>query len=229
MLVALGQRAALAIHNAHLYEQAQQAATLEERQRLARELHDAVTQTLFTTALIADVLPDLWHIDSNDAQRQLAELRRLTRGALAEMRTLLVELRPGALTDLPLSELLRQLAEATAGRTRLNITTTVEGEPWTLPAEVQVALYRIAQEALNNVIKYAQAGHAVLELRYDNCGSVALELRDDGCGFDPDAVAPGHFGLATMRERADAIGGTFSLTTQRGHGTTIEVGWRHTD
>ena len=157
LCVALAQRAGLAIQNARLYEQAQQAAALEERQRLARELHDAVTQTLFSTALIAEVLPELWHLDTAEAEQRLAELRRLTRGALAEMRTLLVELRPGALTELPLADLLRQLAEATAGRTRLEVTATVEGSVHPLPPAVQVALYRIVQESLNNVVKHARA------------------------------------------------------------------------
>ncbi|MBV9355077.1 MAG: diguanylate cyclase, partial [Chloroflexi bacterium] len=138
LVSALGQRAGLAIQNARLYEQAQQAATLEERQRLARELHDAVTQTLFSTALIAEVLPELWDLAPEEGRQRLAELRRLTRGALAEMRTLLVELRPGALTELPLGDLLRQLAEATVGRTRLEVTARVEGQARPLPAAVQV-------------------------------------------------------------------------------------------
>jgi signal transduction histidine kinase len=229
LLVALGRRAALAIQNARLYEHAQQAATLEERQRLARELHDAVTQTLFTTALIAEVLPDLWKLDANEGGRQLAELRRLTRGALAEMRTLLVELRPGAITELSLTDLLRQLAEATAGRCRLEVSTTVEGEPYPLPAEVQVALYRVAQEALNNVIKHARAEHAMLALRYDREDGVKLQLGDDGRGFDVTSIPPGHFGMATMRERADAIGATFALSTQPERGTRIEMSWRQSE
>ena len=139
LLTALAQRAGLAIQNARLYEQAQQAATLEERQRLARELHDAVTQTLFSTALIAEVLPELWDLDVREARARLADLRRLTRGALAEMRTLLVELRPDALTQLTLGDLLRQLAEATAGRSRLEVNARVDGPVRSLPPGVHVA------------------------------------------------------------------------------------------
>src|ERR671939_1213039 len=114
---ALAQRAGLAIQNARLFEQAQQVATAEERQRLARELHDAVTQTLFSASLIAGVVPRLWERDPEEARVRVEELRRLTRGALAEMRTLLLELRPAALVETPFGHLLHQLAEATAIRT----------------------------------------------------------------------------------------------------------------
>jgi PAS domain S-box-containing protein len=227
LLQALAQRAALAIQNARLYEQAQQAATLEERQRLARELHDAVTQTLFSTALIAEVLPELWDLDPDEGRQRLAELRRLTRGALAEMRTLLVELRPGALTELPLSDLLRQLAEATAGRTRLQVVARVEGQARSLPPTVQVALYRIAQEALNNVVKHAQARRAAVTLGYEADGGVRLLLDDDGHGFDPSAIPAGHLGVEIMRERAAAIGAEYRVDRQPGEGTAIEVHWQN--
>ena len=129
-----------------------------ERTRLAHDLHDAVTQTLFSASLIAEVLPELWQIDAAEAQASTDELRQLTRGALAEMRTLLLELRPATLTQTRFGDLLKQLAEALVGRTRLPIDLCVEGER-DLPPEVQVALYRIAQESLNNVIKHARARH----------------------------------------------------------------------
>ena len=216
ILLSLAQRAALAIQNARLFEQAQQAATLEERQRLARELHDAVTQTLFSTALIADIIPDLWDVDPVEGRQRLEELRRLTRGALAEMRTLLVELRPGGLTELPLEELLRQLGEAAAGRSRLEV--AVE-DGWSaedrLPAEVQVNLYRIAQEALNNIARHAQARHASLRLDRAVDGALRLRIKDDGRGFRPRGgsgrasrdghharAGPGHRGSLARRERA---------------------------
>ncbi|HLE89728.1 MAG TPA: histidine kinase, partial [Anaerolineales bacterium] len=127
-----------------------------ERTRLARDLHDAVTQTLFSSSLIAEVLPDLWAMDIEEAKKSTEELRQLTRGALAEMRTLLLELRPASLTQTRLSDLLRQLCEAFIGRSRLPITLTIESER-NLPPEVQIAFYRIAQESLNNVFKYARA------------------------------------------------------------------------
>src|SRR6266508_2792729 len=156
---AFGDQAALAIENARLRTQAEQMAVAAERSRLARDLHDAVTQTLFSTSLIADVLPRLWERDQPEALRRLDELRQSTRGALAEMRALLLELRPATLTEVGLGELLRQLSEAITGQARVQITLTVEGQ-CRLPPDVQIALYRIAQQALNNVARHANASQA---------------------------------------------------------------------
>jgi signal transduction histidine kinase len=225
--LALAQRAALAIQNAQLFERAQQAAALEERQRLARDLHDAVTQTLFSTALIAEVVPDLWEADPAEGRQQLEELRRLTRGALAEMRTLLVELRPGALTEVPLPDLLRQLAEATAGRTHLDVRVETVGQPTRpLPPDVQVALYRVAQEALNNVVKHARARHASLRLCFEPQNGLTLSIADDGRGFDPAAIPAGHLGVSIMRERAAAVGASLQVASDPHSGTRVEVMWR---
>ena len=226
LFVALAQRAALALQNARLYEQAQEAATREERQRLARELHDAVTQTLFSTALVAEVLPELWDLDPNEGRQRLDDLRRMTRGALAEMRTLLVELRPGVLTELALVDLVRQLGEAIAGRTRLEVATVVHGTPHDVPASVQVVLYRVVQEALNNVVKHASAREVALALRYDASGGVRVEVTDDGRGFDVGRVVPGHLGLAIMRERAETIGARLQVSSQPGRGTCVKVVWQ---
>ncbi|HYG59384.1 MAG TPA: GAF domain-containing protein, partial [Symbiobacteriaceae bacterium] len=149
-------QAALAIENARLRTQAERAAVAAERNRLARDLHDAVTQTLFSTSLIAEVLPVLWERNPAEGRRRLSELRELTRGALAEMRNLLLELRPTALVEAKMGDLLRQLADAITGRARIPVTLRCEGEA-KLPPDVQVALYRIAQEALNNVARHAGA------------------------------------------------------------------------
>jgi signal transduction histidine kinase len=212
--------------NARLYEQAQQTALLEERQRLARELHDAVTQTLFSSSLIADVLPRLWERDPAEARRRLDEMRELTRGALAEMRTLLYELRPTALTESPLGDLLRQLVEAAIGRARLPVALTVDGQsgPGGLPADVQVALYRIAQEALNNVAKHARADRAEVSLVYRASG-VELSVGDDGQGFDLAQRPPGHLGVGIMHERAAAVGAIFAIASRPGEGTRVRVTW----
>jgi PAS domain S-box-containing protein len=205
-----------------LREKAAQDAVIAERTRLARDLHDAVTQTLFSTTLIAEVLPDIWKISPEDAKRRLEELRQLTRGALAEMRTLLVELRPNALVEVPLPTLLRQLTEAMTGRARMNIQFSVEGE-CNLPGEVQVGLYRIAQEALNNVVKHSLASQAVVTLWM--CDSVRLTIADNGTGFDVGTVTADHLGLRIMRERAEAIGAKFNLYSEPGEGTQISVVW----
>lgn len=223
MLALLAPGAAIALENARLYKQAQQAAALEERQRLARDLHDAVTQTLFSASMIADVLPRLWERTPDEGRRRLDELRQLTRGALAEMRTLLLELRPTALIEADLGDILHQLGEATTGRSRLLVCVTVDGEE-PLPPEVRVTFYRIAQEAVQNVVKHAGAQQIDLSLHLEP-GSATLHICDDGCGFDVAHIEGGHFGLRIMGERAEAVGATLRVVSRPGHGTTITVTW----
>lgn len=212
----------LNLANERLREKAAQDAVTAERTRLARDLHDAVTQTLFSTTLIADVLPDIWAMNPDEGRRRLEEVRQLTRGALAEMRTLLVELRPNALVEVPLPTLLRQLTEALSGRSRINIELSAEGER-KLPADVQVGLYRLAQEALNNVVKHAKASQAVVTLRLGE--TVRLTVADNGVGFDPSTVTADHLGLKIMRERAEAIGAKLTIYGEPGEGTQISVTW----
>lgn len=192
-----------------------------ERNRLARELHDAVTQTLFSASLIADVLPRIWERDMEQGKQRLEELRELTRGALAEMRTLLLELRPAALAESNLAELLRQLTQAIGGRSRLPIALMIEGER-PLPPEIQVALYRIAQEALNNIYKHAGADQVTIHLSYPG-QAVRLSIEDDGRGFDPVDLKPQTLGLGIMRERAQKIGAALTVESQIGEGTAVTV------
>ena len=216
-----GHQVALAIENARLRDQVQEAAAIAERERLAGDLHDAVTQTLFSSALIAETLPRIWERYPERAREGLAELRELTQGALAEMRTLLLELRPAALTEKPLGELLSHLATAVTSRGRVLVTLTVDGDS-SLPPETQIGLYRIAQEALNNMIKHASASEAFVDLRCEP-GRVTLSIRDDGRGFDPADVLPAHLGLGIMRERAERIGATLDIRSQAGQGTLVTV------
>ena len=232
VLQSLANQAAIAIENARLYEQAQKLAVMEERQRLARELHDAVTQTLFSASLIAEAVPDLWETDQEEGRSLLAELQQLSRGALAEMRTLLLELRPAALIETNLRDLLRQLGEAASGRAGIPVTVTVD-DLCPLPEEAHVALYRIAQEALNNVVKHAHASRAEVSLRCldgDDLDPDLVELKltvdDDGRGFDPARIPPDRLGLGIIRERAQAIGADLDLTSRPGHGTRITVVWQ---
>ena len=194
-----------------------------ERLRLARELHDSAVQALFAANMTADVLPRLWELDPDEARAALAELRRLTGGALAEMRTLLFDLQPGALTETPLGELLRQLAASFSGRARVPAEVVVERDGVLAP-QVQATFYRLAQEALNNVAKHAEAERVRVRLRYSR-KLVQLEVEDDGRGFDPDAVPAGHFGLGIMRERAAAIGARLRVASRPGGGTTVAVTW----
>jgi signal transduction histidine kinase len=155
-----------------LAKKAADEAVTAERTRLARDLHDAVTQTLFSSSLIAEVLPDLWEMDVDEAKNSTEELRQLTRGALAEMRTLLLELRPATLTQTRLSDLIRQLCEAFIGRSRLPIKLSIEGD-CALPPETQIAIYRIAQE-MDNVFKYARHTSGVLTI---SSSTVHFEVR----------------------------------------------------
>jgi nitrate/nitrite-specific signal transduction histidine kinase len=224
LFIALAQRAALAIENAQLYEQAQLVATIEERQRLARELHDAVTQSLFSSSLIAEVLPRLFERNPEEGHKRLDELRQLTRGALAEMRTLLMELRPSALEEAELGDLLRQLREAFVGRSRIPVNFVVEGE-LDPPRDVKVGLYRIIQEALNNIVKHASASQVDLNLHCAPEG-IELSIKDDGRGFDPSDVPFDHLGLGIMRERAQEIGAEIEINTAPGQGTQVSVTWK---
>jgi two-component system nitrate/nitrite sensor histidine kinase NarX len=233
MIQSLADQAGIAIENARLYEQAQQVAVLEERQRLSRELHDAVTQTLFSASLIGEVLPRLWERDPDEARHRLEDLRKMTRGALAEMRTLLLELRPAVLAETELSDLLRQLGEAITGRTRVPVTVTVEGQR-PLPPDVKIALYRIAQEALNNVAKHAGACRATVslcrfiaspEIAVESGEGVKLRISDDGRGFDLESISPDCLGLGIMRERAETVGATLTIESAIGRGTQVTAVW----
>jgi two-component system nitrate/nitrite sensor histidine kinase NarX len=237
LAVALADQAALAIENARLYERAKELATVEERQRLARDLHDAVSQTLFSASLIAEVLPELWQTSPEEGQELLGKLQQLSRGALAEMRALLMELRPAALLEASVRDLLRQLGQAVSGREGIPVTVTVDGA-CDLPADVQIALYRIAQEALNNVVKHARASRVEVSL---DCTTltpglpssleegdgerVRLCIRDDGSGFDPRSVSQERLGLGIMHERAASIGARIEIESEAGQGTQVMVVW----
>ena len=225
---------ATAIENTRLLAQAQEAAAQEERRRLARELHDSVSQSLFLANLNADVLPQLWAHDPSAAERALGDLQQFTRTALAEMRMLLLELRPQALVRTPLNELLQTLGAAIGAKHGVVVAVDLQPAP-PLPADVQVALYRIAQEACNNIVKHAQATQVTIMLQVapayrggENqawCGDVALRIADDGRGFEPAAARAGRLGLSTMRERAAGIGATVAITSRPGAGTQVAVAW----
>ncbi len=226
LALSVANQAAITLINAELYGHAQALAVLEERQRLARNLHDAINQSLFSAGLIAEVLPRLWDRDQAEARRSLEDLRKLTRGAMAEMRALLAELRPSTLTDAELGDLLRLLGNAFTGRTNIPAKVTVAGQG-ILPADVQVAIYRVCQEALNNVAKHAGASLVEINLKHE-VNAIELSIRDDGQGFDPEQTTSGHYGLIMMYERAEAIGAQLSITSQPGQGTELTIRWRPT-
>jgi signal transduction histidine kinase/CheY-like chemotaxis protein len=215
---------AFALENVRLHQRAQEATMLEERNRLARELHDTVTQTLFAATLIAEALPDALRCAPERAAQGVMELRHLTGEALAEMRTLLLELRPKALTEQPLGQLLRLLCTSTASRSAIPIHLTVARDGM-LDAPVQLAYYRVAQEALNNVVKHAEAQQVVLTFDFA-VGEATLCVSDDGKGFAPDRVRPGALGLGIMHERAAEIGATLLIDSELGAGTTLTLHWQ---
>jgi PAS domain S-box-containing protein len=203
--------------------QLKEKTALEERSRLARDLHDAVSQTLFSASIIADVLPRIWERDPDEGRKRLEEIRLLTRGALAEMRTLLLELRPAALIDADTGDLIKQLAESITGRTRIPVSVEISGH-CPVPPELKISLYRIAQEALNNVAKHSRARHAAVSL---HCSSDAIKLviKDDGLGFEKGNHSPSSLGMGIMRERARNIGADISISSSPGLGTRIELQW----
>ena len=204
-----------------LRRQAGELAAGEERAHLARELHDSVTQALFSMTLVARSVEMLLDRDPEAAREQLGQLRELQREALAEMRALIFELRPGNLEQDGLSRALKTHAAALQGRLGLPI--VVDSDlPERLPLAAEEVLYRIAQEALHNVVKHAAAHRVRVEVRRQD-GGVRLSVEDDGKGFDPERVPEGHLGLAGMRARSERVGARFSCTSKPGEGTTVEV------
>jgi PAS domain S-box-containing protein len=204
-----------------LREQAAELAASQERAHLARELHDSVTQALFSMGLTLRTLELLLATDPEAARTKLVELRELQKDALAEMRTLIFELRPSSLESDGLVQALR--THATAVQRRTGLVVVVDAEPIDrLPLACEEALYRIGQEALHNVVKHANASNATIRI-WREPERVGLSVTDDGSGFDPDAVPRGHLGLIGMRQRVDLVGGELRVRSRPGKGSTIEA------
>lgn len=235
LAVSFADQTSLAIENTQLREEAEEAAVAAERSRLARELHDSVTQTLFSASLMAEVLPKLWANSEAEGRKRLEQLRQLTRGALAEMRSLLLELRPATLMEVALPELLKQLVEATSGRADIPIELVIrDSATCSPPAQVRVALYRIAQEAVSNIIKHSAATSAWVKLECENMElpaisdelSVTLIVGDDGRGFDIHSIPAHRLGIRIMHERAAEIGASVAIESRRDGGTEVVAKWR---
>lgn len=221
LAMAIANQAAIAIENARLYEQGQMLAVLEERQRLARELHDSVSQALYGIGMGANTARELLERDPLQAAAPLDYVISLTDAGLAEMRALIFELRPDSLEKEGLVAALRKQAAALSARHKLDVQTEFCEEP-TLPFETKEALYRIAQEALNNTVKHARATEVALSL--DSCeGQITLEVQDNGLGFDTQREYPGHLGLKTMQERVAKLGGTLEIESEPGRGTLLRA------
>jgi signal transduction histidine kinase len=225
-LVALADQAAVAAQNAALFGSAAQSATLLERQRLARELHDSVSQALFSLTMHARTAERHLATEGigadSPAAEQVTRMRELTAGALAEMRALIFELRPGALADEGLAAAIGKQAAALTSRTGVPVDVTAPAERVGLAADAEEHLYRLALEALNNALKHAGAGRLVVTLAARG-GELRLVVEDDGAGFDPAVPRPGHMGLHTMHDRASAAGGRLVIDSAPGCGTRVEV------
>jgi signal transduction histidine kinase len=223
VLNVFSDQAAAAIRNANLYSQAQHLAAVEERQRIARDLHDAVSQTLWSASVLVDVLPDVVNTPGADWRNVTGQLHQLIQGAQSEMRTLLWELRPESIANVELRDLLSQLSTAVICRRNLKIALDIEGQG-KLPDEVVYGVYRIVQEALANVVKHANAGAVAITLRYDS-EALSLRIVDDGVGFDSTQGRSGGMGFNSMTERAHGIGGEITIQAQSGHGTHVMLNW----
>lgn len=223
LLAAIGQQVGMAVENARLYEQAEQTAAFAERSRLARELHDSVTQSLYSVTMYAEAAARLLATgDTSTAADYLRELRDTAQEALREMRLLIFELRPQALEKGGLAAAIQARLETVEERAGVKTELQVEGVE-NPPFTVQQELYHIAREALNNVLKHAHAQHVRVCLRFQ-AGATSLEVRDDGVGFEPVTVrARGGMGLPGMEERAQRLGGALQVESMPGEGTTIAL------
>jgi PAS domain S-box-containing protein len=223
---ALANQAAVAVVNERLLAETGEASTLRERARLARELHDSVSQALFSMSLharTAQLAMDKQGLSADGPLgRSVNQMRELSQGALAEMRALIFQLRPDALAEEGIVAALGKQAAALSARSGVTIAVDGPRERLAVEPRVEEHLYRIALEALNNTIKHADAAHAAVRVA-DTDGRLVITISDDGTGFDVDQLRPGHLGLGTMRERADALGAELSVSAARGRGTTVTV------
>jgi len=220
-LRAVADQGSVAVQNARLLTEAQSKAGLEERQRLARELHDSVSQALYGIALGARTARALAEHSPEQLTEPLDYVLSLAEAGMTEMRSLIFELRPESLASEGLVAALEKRVAVLRARHQLTVAAHLGGEP-ELPLPLKETLYRIAQEALHNAVKHAHASH--VEVRLSLTGStVELQIGDDGVGFEPSAPRPGHLGMQSMRERAAAHRGSIEIDSEIGGGTTIRA------
>ncbi|MFI2639430.1 GAF domain-containing sensor histidine kinase [Streptomyces sp. NPDC018610] len=223
LLVLLAQHAAIALTNARLYERSRELTIAEERSRLAHELHDAVSQKLFSLRLTAQAAAALVDRDPVRAKGELQQVAALAAEATEELRAAVVELRPAALDEDGLVATLRTQTQVLDRAHTARVTFTARGFR-ALPAAQEEAVLRVAQEALHNALRHSGAEHVDVTLERRGCGAV-LRVSDDGSGFDQGTVrsAGRHLGLVSMRDRASGVGGTLTVESAPGKGTTIEM------
>jgi signal transduction histidine kinase len=221
LVLTIANQAAIAMENAQLYEQAQELAAVEERQRLARELHDSVSQALYGIALGLHTARIQLERDPQELPESLDYLLSLAEAALDEMRALIFELRPESLATEGLVTVLTKQAAALQARHGVEVHTELCDEP-DVPLKVKQELCRVAQEALHNTAKHAHAGRVDLRLNWTP-EAIVLEICDNGIGFDPAGSFPGHLGLHSMRERVTHLGGMLQIESAPGQGTRIHL------
>ena len=218
-LRAVADQAAVAVENARLFSEVRGKAALEERQRLARELHDSVSQALYGIALGVETARELLPDDPERAAEPLDYATTLAEAGMTEMRALIFELRPESLEKEGLVAALEKQAAAVQARHGIKVEAELGKEP-EVSLEVKEALYRVAQEALHNTVKHARSANVKLKLEELPEG-YTLGISDDGVGFDARNDFPGHLGLKSMRERATRLGGTLEVASEPGHGVSI--------
>ncbi|GAA3179407.1 MULTISPECIES: GAF domain-containing sensor histidine kinase [Streptomyces] len=223
LLGILAQHAAIALTNARLYERSRELTIAEERSRLAHELHDAVSQKLFSLRLTAQAAARLIDRDPSRAKGELQQVAALAAEAADELRAAVVELRPAALDEDGLVATLRTQTQVLDRAHSARVTFTAHGVR-ALPAAQEEAVLRVAQEALHNALRHSGGDHVDVSLDRRGAGAV-LRVSDDGDGFDPRAVrrAGRHLGLVSMRDRASGVGGRLTVESAPGKGTTIEM------
>jgi signal transduction histidine kinase len=221
LLTTITDQVAVVVENARLSAEAQEVAVLEERQRLARELHDSVSQALYGIALGAQTARTLLDRDPDLVAQPLDYVLTQAEAGLSEMRALIFELRPEALETEGLVAALEKQVEALRARHGMTVDAQLGREP-EVSLVAKEAIYRIAQEAMHNTVKHARAERVEVRLDGDAEG-ITLELRDDGIGFDPGGTYPGHLGLQTMRERAVRLGGSLAVESMPHQGTRIRA------
>jgi signal transduction histidine kinase len=224
-LTAIADQAAVAVDNSQLLAAAERQAALEERHRLARELHDSVSQVLFSLSLQTQALEIVVGnrgLESDAALHGgLREIRELTHDAVTEMRALIFQLRPAALHEEGLVSAVRKHASALAAREGLEITVSEPAVEMYFDASTEEQIFRVVQEALHNVVKHVPGGRAHIEILATG-PDLLLEVTDNGTGFDPDVQLPGHYGMQTMSERVSQAGGTLTVESCSS-GTTVRA------
>jgi signal transduction histidine kinase len=218
-LITFANQAGIAINNARLYEEAQSAAILRERQRMAQELHDAVNQDLFAASTYANLLPKAIQQKPETVAQYAEKISTLIRGAVDQMRMILIELHPDTLTHTGLEMLIQQLCIVFSRQNGIPVDFKSNTQI-ILDEKAQIAVYRITHEGLHNIAKHAQATQVKVSLlRVHHL--LSLTIKDDGVGFDSSTIKEAQFGIGNMRERARSIDADFCIKSEIGQGTKI--------